>query len=145
MLKSIHLKYVFLVILLSLPSLFYSASYKNSTFALGEGVEGIWQINTTRNTAVDLLLPGNPTTGYGWYVKDRQQIKVYRTFPLNLNKDNSTDDYTPNSSAMGAGGMYKFSFFSIFGGKAQVVFEYKRPWESEVIKNITAKFIIAID
>lgn len=128
-----------------LLSISMSTPLKNArTYTLGEEIQGYWNIDTNSTTVIDLLIPGNPTTGYGWYVKSPERMQRRYITPLNLNKENSTDTYSSraNVNLLGAGGIYDFKFLTISSGNTELVFEYKRPWEREAIRNVTARLTI---
>ena len=76
-----------------------------------------------QNPAVDLYLPGNPTTGYAWtaQAEDEGIVEI-------------TDQYFSEKSdepLSGLGGAWWFHFEGIQPGTTAVTLTYARPWEPE--------------
>lgn len=75
------------------------------------------------NPAVDLYLPGNPTTGYSWIAQAEDEGIV-----------EITDQYFGEKSdapVSGLGGTWWFQFAGIQPGVTSVTLTYARPWEPE--------------
>jgi inhibitor of cysteine peptidase len=68
---------------------------------------------------VELVLPGNPTTGYAWVVTEVPSI---------LEQPDEAE-YVAGSDALGAGGEYHFKFVATEPGTAQLILTYERPFE----------------
>lgn len=68
---------------------------------------------------VELVLPGNPTTGYEWVVIEA---------PSNLQQVNETE-FVAESDLIGAGGDFHFRFRATAPGTAQLILTYERPFE----------------
>ncbi len=70
-----------------------------------------------------ISLPGNPTTGYNWELinYDDQIIRLV-----------GEPDFQPDSRALGAGGMFFFTFEAINPGETTVALFYHRSWETDV-------------
>ena len=78
-------------------------------------------------------LESNPTTGYSWQVG----------FEFNENLLELVDQsYEQVSNLVGAGGKEFFIFRALAHGMVEFSFDYKRPWEDEVLK--TERFIFNI-
>ena len=76
-----------------------------------------------QNPAVDLYLPGNPTTGYAWtaQAEDEGIVEI-------------TDQYFSEKSdepLSGLGGAWWFHFAGIQPGTTAVTLTYARSWEPE--------------
>jgi len=68
---------------------------------------------------VELVLPGNPTTGYEWVVTEA---------PSNLQQVDETE-FVAESDLIGAGGEFHFRFRATDPGTAQLILTYERPFE----------------
>jgi inhibitor of cysteine peptidase len=68
---------------------------------------------------VELVLPGNPSTGYEWVVTEA---------PPNLQHVDETE-FVPESDLIGAGGEFHFRFKATEPGTAQLSLTYERPFE----------------
>jgi predicted secreted protein len=90
----------------------------------------LWNINAHPGDALTLALPGNPTTGYSWYICSTIDNKVIQ--PLNLDSDNSCKTYMldQQSNLLGSGGKFYFYFTALKAGNLKIKFEYKKPWYS---------------
>lgn len=143
-LRSPFVLMTFVTIFILLSTSLSAPASKKMTYTLGDNVKGDWIIDTNTANVIDLLLPGNPTTGYSWYIKNFEQAKGNNLVSLNLNKLNSTDSVSsdPKNKALGVGGLFDFQFLTVISGKVDLVFEYKRPWENVSIRNVTAKLNI---
>jgi len=87
-------------------------------------------------------LPGNPTTGFQWTVKE------YDKTILNLT---DSQYLPPQTKLVGAGGNMIFTFELVKGKKypqsTQMVFNYSRSWEpeSETLKQVTVNFTDSLE
>ncbi len=77
------------------------------------------------NPAVDLYLPGNPTTGYSWIAQAEDEGIV-----------EITDQYFGEKSdapvpVSGLGGAWWFHFEGVQPGVTSVTLTYARPWEPD--------------
>jgi predicted secreted protein len=92
-----------------------------------------------------ITMRGNPTTGYGWYLKNANELNEDVLIPKNLNEHNTAKDYVTDEhpeGMVGVGGSYKFKFLCNKASEENVdlVFEYKRPWEkNEALRTVTVK------
>ena len=66
-------------------------------------------------------LPGNPTTGYIWQVTANDESILLPT----------GYEFTPDSDAMGAGGMEQFKFNAMAPGTVELALANSRPWETD--------------
>jgi inhibitor of cysteine peptidase len=76
------------------------------------------QIEVGRGEEVELILPGNPSTGYLWVVAEVSPI---------LTTDEP--EFRPESTLVGAPGEYHFRFTGNEPGTVLLVAEYERPFE----------------
>lgn len=75
-------------------------------------------------TSFSLLLPANPTTGYGWTLASSGKSQTLQ--PLG-------HQYHPASTpALGAGGEEHWSFRANTPGQSVLNFSYQRPWEKNL-------------
>eukprot|EP00471_Norrisiella_sphaerica_P002139 CAMPEP_0184486306 /NCGR_PEP_ID=MMETSP0113_2-20130426/7818_1 /TAXON_ID=91329 /ORGANISM="Norrisiella sphaerica, Strain BC52" /LENGTH=136 /DNA_ID=CAMNT_0026868119 /DNA_START=111 /DNA_END=521 /DNA_ORIENTATION=+ len=75
-------------------------------------------------------LPGNPTTGYSWVAKTKNEDVVSVGEPEYQKNQ--------NSRVVGSGGVYEFHVLPADGtakGTAVVNFHYIRPWEANSLEN----------
>lgn len=97
-----------------------------------------------KDKEIKIQIRGNLTTGYGWYIdlehsknnKNNNSIEF-----LNLNNNDSTDDYKTDAHEpgyVGVGGMYTFKLKIKQPGMYTVNFLFKRPWETEPISFMSA-------
>jgi len=78
------------------------------------------------NAAVDVVLAGNPTTGYTWEVGAIDEAVVRLV---------GEPDYKPASQddkVVGTGGVFTFRFQAVASGETDVFLIYRRPWETDV-------------
>ncbi|NTV65976.1 MAG: protease inhibitor I42 family protein [Oscillochloris sp.] len=84
---------------------------------------------------LELLLEGNPTTGYGW-----EQIGGAET----IMKPADKPAFTAESRLVGAGGTYTFSFSAVAVGQTSIVMVYHRSFEPDVppLKTFTVPVVV---
>jgi inhibitor of cysteine peptidase len=71
---------------------------------------------------LDVMLPGNPTTGYGWEL-----------IPLDLNVLSRVKTaFFTNNNMMGAGGVEVITLHAVAAGKSEVKLIYHRSFEHDV-------------
>jgi inhibitor of cysteine peptidase len=75
------------------------------------------------NDTFDVVLKGNPTTGYGWNVHLSAEDAV-------ILEQVGEPGYVSDSGLIGAGGTYTFTFRALAAGEATLALYYSRPWES---------------
>lgn len=73
-----------------------------------------------------IRLPGNPTTGYRWSSFGPTGSALSATGPAAYEPDAGT------SQRVGAGGFEIWRFVAARAGTAELRFEYRRPWETDV-------------
>lgn len=95
---------------------------EEKTLALREDSDGK-SFTLTDEKVVMILLKGNPTTGYSWFVKEVEGKAVAQDGEVVYQKD---DPATPRP---GQGGVFAASFRPKNAGKSTIHMEYKRPWE----------------
>ena len=96
----------------------------------------------------NVLLNGNPTTGYQWMLENNDQLSVDAVRALNVNERNVGEYVKASSngnSMVGVGGYYDFKFKA---GKPSndlitLNFVYKRLWESKPAKQVQVKVQIS--
>jgi predicted secreted protein len=72
---------------------------------------------------LEIVLPGNPTTGYTWEVKPGSEA---------LLQQKGEPTFMPDSRALGSGGRMTFRFDVVTVGKGSLVLLYRRTFEPEV-------------
>ena len=100
---------------------------------------GVTELKVEDNKEFNIVLEGNPTTGYSWSMQNVEALKISNIIqPLNLNEYNNSDDYIQDAhepGLCGVGGKWVFKFkVNNAAGKElpKLLFEYKRPWEKDV-------------
>ena len=98
----------------------------------------------------NVLLNGNPTTGYQWMLENNDQLSVDVVRALNVNERNvgeyvKATSTNSGNSMVGVGGYYDFKFKA---GKPSndlitLNFVYKRLWESKPAKQVQVKVQIS--
>ena len=72
---------------------------------------------------IAINLKGNPTTGFSWQMLDlNTAILVQQGDPA----------YKADSSLIGSGGMYTYTFKAAGAGTQTLVFNYARAWETNI-------------
>ena len=92
-------------------------------------------------------LPGNPTTGYSWRVKayDKGILKlVSRRYDRTSNRMQGIAS-SAQTTRIGQGGVFMFSFKSIAAGKTTLEFVYTRPWEKNQKVSEADQFNIEVE
>ena len=105
----------------------------------------IESINTKAGSTFTIKVSGNPTTGFGWYLKNKEELtKSQVLVASNLNEYGSAEYYSdPHPEGMvGVGGNYYFKFKANAAGNVMLIFEHKRPWEKEVLTTYTVKVVV---
>jgi inhibitor of cysteine peptidase len=85
---------------------------------------------------LELVLQGNPTTGYTWEVKAGSEA---------LLKQKGEPEFTPDSKALGAEGRTTFRFDVVAEGKGSLVLLYRRTFEPEArpLRTFGIRIVIA--
>ncbi len=91
------------------------------------------EVSVSPGAEIEVVLPGNPTTGYEWTVAHTDASHL----PL---VDSS---YETRSDLIGAGGDYRFQFKAVASGEVHLELIYKRAWEAEVAESfrVTVKIL----
>ena len=82
-----------------------------------------------------VVLESNPTTGYRWEVGfefDDRYLELIE------------QSYEPDSDLVGAPGREFFTFLALAFGRVEFSFNYKRPWEEQVLKTGRYTFNIGV-
>ncbi len=83
------------------------------------------EVRVTQGAIVEVVLPGNPTTGYEWTVAHTEASLL----PL---VDSS---FEPSAARLGAGGQYRFHFKAVAAGEVNLELIHKRAWEAEAAES----------
>ena len=78
-------------------------------------------IEVKKGQALNIVLEGNPTTGYIWQVAKIDNAVL---------KQNGDYEFKADSNLTGAGGKLTFHFETVAAGTTALQLEYKRPWET---------------
>lgn len=70
-----------------------------------------------------IVLPANPTTGYGWQVEADEEFLVLLS-----------QEFEPGAAGVGAGGREAFQLRALQPGRTELRFHYRRPWESRAME-----------
>ena len=119
----------------------------NNTLVFEKSESKDSEIKVKSGSEFNIKIPGNPTTGYSWYLTNDEELKSAGLEPSNLNEYKSAD-YAQNShpkGMVGVGGCFDFKF-KLSNDKKNVPdikLAYKRPWEQNAgIYSIKVKVII---
>jgi len=94
-----------------------------------------------RHDVLEVILPGNPTTGYSWQTVN---VNSWVLAPL------KRPVYTPDSSGtneaprIGAGGTFRMTYEVVGKGTTPLELSYTRPWEPETNPNKTFKLTVSV-
>ncbi|MFI5149234.1 MAG: C1 family peptidase [Bacteroidia bacterium] len=85
-------------------------------------------IHVQQDQALEIQLPGQPSTGYGWYVKTNSKTKV-----ANLLHQEGNWDFVPSPASKGPGGegTQVIHYTALTSGQVDVELVYERPWLGE--------------
>jgi inhibitor of cysteine peptidase len=75
---------------------------------------------------VQVILAGNPTTGYSWTTS----LSAKDAAVLQQQGDAVYAQQSPDSTIVGAGGTFTFTFKAAASGQVVLKFNYSRSWES---------------
>ncbi len=97
-------------------------------------------IHVAKGTQFNIKIPGNPTTGYVYYLANRNEINTNAVEPVNLTTNGSTEyQSNPTHGMVGVGGNYCFRFLAKEDiENLPLAFEYKRSWEPRAIESQVA-------
>ncbi len=103
-------------------------------------------MNVKQGEVFQILIEGNPTTGYSWCVKNKEELINAKITPLNLDPINSSDDYITHphqEGKVGVGGQFNFLFkLENNSNLPKIIFEYFRPFEPN---NIADRIVVTIN
>jgi inhibitor of cysteine peptidase len=71
---------------------------------------------------LDIVLEGNPTTGYIWSVTSKNSPVLPQI---------KGSEFKPQSKLIGSGGKFTFHFKAAKHGKTTLTLVYRRPWEKK--------------
>ncbi len=85
---------------------------------------------------LEIVLQGNPSTGYTWEVKPGSEA---------LLKQKGEPEFTPDSKALGSEGRMTFRFDVVAVGKGSLVLLYRRTFEPEArpLRTFGIRIVIA--
>jgi inhibitor of cysteine peptidase len=90
-------------------------------------------VQAARGDRIVVLLPENPTTGYGWVLRDvPEQLEL------------ASNEYVPpQSTAPGAGGERRVELVASRPGQARIELALERPWEDEAAERF--ELLVKVD
>jgi inhibitor of cysteine peptidase len=92
-----------------------------STVRLRESDSGK-SFNLRSGDQIEIVLAGNPTTGYVWQVKASKNGLIEKT----------DESYKSSGKLVGGGGEYTFKFRAKAKGDSDIKLIYSRPWEKRI-------------
>ena len=116
----------------------YSSTTTTTTTTTTTSTDGSKTLTAKAGEQFTISLDENPTTGYTWsYFITKGSDKISFV----------SEQYNPNLEALkqqllGAGGVKNFVFSAKAKGEAEIIFSYKRVWESAAIQQETYKITI---
>lgn len=111
-----------LTLLVVVTAMILSACFPKATH-LDEKDNGR-QVTLPVGESLVISLPGNPTTGFTWEVKDLDATI--------LEQVGETQFDSSNPGLVGAGGTLTLTYKAIQAGSTTLTLVYHRPWESDV-------------
>jgi predicted secreted protein len=93
-------------------------------------------INVKQGEIFNISLEGNITTGYSWFLNNKEELIKSKIIPLNLDDYNSAEYISvPHEEGMvGFGGTFNFLFkLENNSNLPKIIFEYLRSFEPENI------------
>ena len=131
MLRSIALTLVLLMIAIALSA---AGRQRGMILRLTQADSGS-TVTLHPGDTLEIVLPGNPTTGYTWEVKPGAEA---------LLKQKGDPEFAPDSKALGAGGRTTIRFDVIAAGKASLVLIYHRTFEQAVppLRNFGIRVVV---
>ena len=111
-----------LVLLMVATALVAASGHRGMTVRLEQADSGS-TITLHPGETLEIVLPGNPTTGYTWEVKPGSEA---------LLKQKGGPEFTPDSKALGSEGRWTIRFDVVAVGKAHLVLIYHRTFEPQV-------------
>jgi inhibitor of cysteine peptidase len=80
-------------------------------------------VDLRRGDRLDILLEGNPTTGYAWEQLDGDSAVIAPA---------GEPTFTPESSALGSAGTVTMPYIALAAGRTSLQFAYRRQFETGV-------------
>jgi predicted secreted protein len=111
-----------LVLLMLAIALLAAGKQRGITLRLTQADSGS-TITLHPDDTLEIVLQGNPTTGYTWEVKPGSEA---------LLKQQGEAVFTPDSKALGSEGRITFRFDVVAEGKGSLVLLYRRTFEQEI-------------
>ena len=102
-------------------------------------------INVKQGEIFQILIEGAPSTGYSWYLKNKDELIKSKITPLNLNEYNSVEWIgNPHKKGMvGYGGNFNFLFkLENNSNLPKIILEYFRSFEPD---NIVAHVEVTVN
>ncbi len=93
-------------------------------------------IEVALGTLLDVTLDGNPSTGYSWGFIDTGEGVIEDTGERSVTLS--------DSGRVGSGGLETRRLRAIGPGRQTVIFEYRRPWETDVAPIRTVSWTITV-
>jgi C1A family cysteine protease len=99
-------------------------------------------IHVLQDQAVEIQLPGQPSTGYGWYLKNTTKSKM-----ANILEQAGNWEFIPNPSSKGTGaeGIQTIHFTALAQGQTDIELVYERPWLGESSATGSYKVTVVTD
>jgi predicted secreted protein len=103
-----------------------------------------WDLKVKNGTKIVLKIQGNPTTGYSWFIKNKQMIDKHllRVGNLGTNNEGHFEEPQVPFGFVGAPGYFTFDFDVLNTGKVSFDLIYKQPWEPEESRTVTVNMEI---
>ena len=113
-----------------------------------------WNLNVKSHSKFTVKIRGNPTTGYIWIIDNAEKVNIMNESSnlitcINLNNNNSTNDYlrdNQNENIVGQSGFYLFNFITnivTVPTSFEIDFIEKKPWEKNPFRIV--KVIITVN
>ncbi|MBN8248000.1 MAG: protease inhibitor I42 family protein [Verrucomicrobia bacterium] len=96
-----------------------------------------------RHDVLEVILPGNPSTGYSWQTV---QLNSWVLAPLRrpVFTPPSASTGTNDTPRVGAGGSFRMTYEVVGAGTSPLELSYTRPWEPETNPNQTFKITVNV-
>ncbi len=133
------------VLILALVGTAAAAAGCGSQAAAGSGPIKLTDADNGKTVAVkvgdeiQVILNGNPTTGYSWTAKIADDAVVQQQ------GDPVYAQGTTDPSVVGAGGTFTFTFKAAKAGQTAITFDYARPFETGVAPAQTYAVTITVE
>ena len=114
------------------------------TFVIEENIEKK-ELEINEYSTVSIKLPGNPSTGFGWYLENKEDLLKSNIKPLNLNEFLTVElsNQEGDNKLLGQGGFFDFKFKFLPGAEnKEAKFVYKRFNVTENSKPLSINFNI---